>query len=203
MWAKRTRILIVDDEPDLREIFLAWFHLAGFTDVHTAANGVDALALLQAQSIDVLVSDVRMPFMDGPTLVRRLAELVIQVPVIMFVSGFGDVDIREMYGLGVQAFIPKPLEPEHLIGRVEAAISDCDELWLHPIVPDPQQILEFRANKRWEPGGPNLFTLGLGGFSISNAEPMSLSRTSFVVQLPDGFVDGETEKIVSGHGHVR
>ena len=81
-------ILLVDDESELLEIFGSWLTAAGCRNLHTAENGEDALAVLKTVSIDLLVTDVRMPIIDGITLVRRLGEMEEPVPSIVFVSGF-------------------------------------------------------------------------------------------------------------------
>src|ERR1022692_2753340 len=109
------QILIVDDEPALRDIFTQWIEMSGCGAVRDASNGEAALAAILAEPVDILITDVRMPVMDGITLVRRLHELGIDIPSIIFVSGFVDVDLRQMYGLGVEAFLAKPFKREELI----------------------------------------------------------------------------------------
>jgi CheY-like chemotaxis protein len=78
------RILVVDDEPILLELFEKWLRKIGCGKVFTAANGKAALSLLQLESFDLLVSDVRMPAMDGITLVRCLSEVGKTLPGIIF-----------------------------------------------------------------------------------------------------------------------
>src|ERR1035438_4781454 len=73
MRLEEATILVVDDEPDLREVFSAWLQQAGCL-VFTAANGAEALEVLDAQKIDALVSDIRMPVMDGIALVQAIYE---------------------------------------------------------------------------------------------------------------------------------
>jgi CheY-like chemotaxis protein len=116
-------ILVVDDEPILLEIFSKWLLTVGCRKVFSAADGEAALALLQLEPIDLLLTDIRMPVMDGVTLVRRLAASGSTLPSIVFVSGFGDVDEREMYALGVEAFIAKPFHRNELLSVLEKAVA--------------------------------------------------------------------------------
>jgi len=67
-------ILVVDDEPELLEIFAIWMRREGY-HVLTAANGAEALKILTSTNVDALISDIRMPVMDGLTLVRRIYDL--------------------------------------------------------------------------------------------------------------------------------
>ena len=105
----QANVLLVDDEPELREILARWLTLAGCGHVRTAAGGEAALEILREAPIDLLITDIRMPGMDGLTLVQRLFESGGVVPGIVFISGFGEIDERRMYGFGVEAFLTKPL----------------------------------------------------------------------------------------------
>src|ERR1700679_3890367 len=108
------RVLVVDDEISLREMFAKWLRASGCADVRVAADGEEALAAIQLAPVDVLITDVPMPVMDGVTLVRRLVEMGERVACIIFVSAFSDIDPREMYDLGVEAFLAKPFRLEEL-----------------------------------------------------------------------------------------
>ena len=101
-------ILVVDDELELLEIFSAWLGRSGFR-VFTAPNGAEALKALQARQVDVLLSDIRMPIMDGVALVRNLNRMETPPPRIIFVTGYGNFSRREIFGLGVEALLDKPL----------------------------------------------------------------------------------------------
>ena len=75
-------VLIVEDEPDLLEIYEAWAERK-CAKVLTAPNGLVALGLLAENSIDVMISDVRMPVMDGLTLVRTVRQREKPIPSII------------------------------------------------------------------------------------------------------------------------
>ena len=120
MKLNQATVLLVDDELELLEIFSAWLGRSGCR-VLTAPNGAEALKILLAEKIDVLLSDIRMPLMDGVTLVRRINEMNLPIPSILFVSGYGDVMPREMYALGVERLMEKPLSRKELL----RAMDDC------------------------------------------------------------------------------
>jgi CheY-like chemotaxis protein len=131
MKSENATVLIVDDEPELREIFALWLGREGYT-ILTAANGAEALQLLTTHAIDALISDIRMPIMDGIALVRRIFEMKLALPSIIFVSGFGDVSVREMYALGVEAMITKPLVRKDLLHALSSSLKGREQLWLIP-----------------------------------------------------------------------
>ena len=138
-------ILVVDDEPALRDIFAKWLRLVGCGRVLSAADGAAALAVLQDEQVDLLITDVRMPVMDGVSLVRSLAKLAKPIPSIVFVSGFGDVNRKEMYGLGVEAFISKPFDRGEVLGILERAVARRSSLWLAPMAIAPRQSVANRG----------------------------------------------------------
>lgn len=189
MELSEARVLVVDDEPALCEIFAQWMKIAGCREIRTAKNGSAALAAVAESPIDVLVTDVRMPLMDGVTLVRELVGRGERIPTIIFVSGFGDVDQREMYGLGVEAFLSKPLRREELMGAVRLAIAERSRLWVERMEIAPRQALDIVVR------GDSI-QLGRGGFSAPCPGPMSQGRVSFHCRMEDGAV-------LAGQGHVR
>jgi CheY-like chemotaxis protein len=124
-------VLLVDDETDLLEIFGSWLEAAGCR-VLKAANGADAIDLILRNEVHALVSDIRMPIMDGLTLVRRLYEMNMAIPSIILVSGFGNVERREIHSLGVEKLLEKPLRRRHLLATLEQSLMDRSRLWLSP-----------------------------------------------------------------------
>ncbi len=155
-------ILIADDEPELLEIFALWLRRAGCT-VLTAVNGEEALQRLRLNRVDMLVSDIRMPIMDGVALVRRLYELGLHIPSIIFVSGFGDIDPREVYALGVEAMLPKPLSRQQFLKSVESCLKDQDELWLEPATGIAGQSVDIGFESLQAATAACTFALGRGG----------------------------------------
>jgi len=201
------RILIVDDEPDLREIFAQQLKYFGYSKVRTAADGKAAIVAIQAEPIDLLISDTQMPVMDGITLVRRLHQLGIHAPIILFASGFGDVEVSEMYDLGAEAILAKPLRREEFLRCIERALADRSALWQDRMKSPPRQSLMTKVEAVNEGLGDgedsgNILRLGRGGFSVQTRTPLRLGRVQFECALPNSFVD-DGPHTLSGQGMVR
>ncbi|WKN23739.1 sigma-54-dependent transcriptional regulator [Azotobacter vinelandii] len=116
------QILFIDDEAPIREAVQQWLELSGLA-VRTCAHAEEALALLDADFPGVVVSDVRMPGMDGLALLERLKALDAELPVIM-VTGHGDVPMAvTAMQQGAYDFIEKPFSPERLLGSLRRALE--------------------------------------------------------------------------------
>src|SRR5262249_18377257 len=109
MKLKDTTVLVVDDEPMLLDIFSDWLREED-CHVWTAGDGAGALQILRDNHVDVIVSDLRMPVMDGVALVKKLPMSSPNQPKVIFISGFTDLEPREAYQLGVEALLQKPIE---------------------------------------------------------------------------------------------
>jgi CheY-like chemotaxis protein len=190
-------ILIVDDEPQLLEIFGSWLATAGCRKLHTAADGRGALAVLETTSIDLLVTDIRMPIMDGITLVRRLGETGESIPSVIFVSGFGEIDHREMYALGVEAFLSKPLLQNDFLRIVERTLAERPSLWLTPMDIAPRQSMLIQVDRMGEAAGTHSFRLGRGGFSTPYPGSANLGKVAFRCRFP------AEQREMAGQGYVR
>jgi DNA-binding NtrC family response regulator len=108
-----SNILIVDDEQSYRQLLKLVFDGEGHS-IRTAANGLEAIKLLQDSPADVVISDVRMPDMDGIEMLRNLRETLPDLGVI-FMTAFASVETaREAFKLGADDFIQKPFDVEEL-----------------------------------------------------------------------------------------
>ena len=115
-------LLIVDDEQGMRQLLSLVFGRAGH-QVRAAENGRRALALLQEQTADLIVSDVRMPDIGGIELLRAARELSPDVAVVMM-TAFATVETaREAFKLGADDFIQKPFDVDELKLIVEKALE--------------------------------------------------------------------------------
>jgi excisionase family DNA binding protein len=113
------RVLIVDDDPRLREFVRANLEFDGYT-VREAGSAEEGLTALEEESPDLILLDVMMPQMDGWEMLRRVHERhgVGAIPVIMF-SGKVEEGADEASARGVQAFIGKPFDPHQLIEQAK------------------------------------------------------------------------------------
>jgi two-component system, chemotaxis family, chemotaxis protein CheY len=115
-------ILIVDDSKTSRMITRRCFEIAGYFDTEfiEAEDGIRAVTLLQQHEIDLIVSDLRMPRMDGSTFIRKLKmnDETKHIPVIVVSSMGNDVTEQQLKADGVLAVIRKPLNPEKVIDAI-------------------------------------------------------------------------------------
>jgi two-component system response regulator PilR (NtrC family) len=108
-----SNLLIVDDEQSYRQLLSLVFESEGHT-VRTAMNGREALEVLQIEPADLIISDVRMPDMDGIALLRAAREFYQDIGVVLM-TAFATVDTaREAFKLGADDFIQKPFDVEEL-----------------------------------------------------------------------------------------
>jgi two-component system NtrC family response regulator len=121
----KTTLLLVDDDPNLRRILGHHLEKAGYT-VRSAADGREALSLLGAESIDLLLTDVRMPGMDGMTLLAESRRLIPDLPVLMM-TAYGTIqDAVEAMRQGAFDYLTKPVDKETLLRTVQRALQVGD-----------------------------------------------------------------------------
>jgi CheY-like chemotaxis protein len=114
---KGLRVLVVDDEPDARELIRVV--LTGRdAEVVEAGSAVEALAEMERQRFDVLVSDIGMPGMDGYALISKIRQLPVErggrIPAAALTAYAGVEDRMRVLSAGYQIHIPKPVEPAEL-----------------------------------------------------------------------------------------
>ncbi len=119
MATERT-ILLVDDDPNLREVARYALSQAGFR-VEEAANGRDALAAARARPPDLIVLDVRMPEMDGLEVCRELRKTS-RVPIVFLSSADDEIDRVLGLELGGDDYLGKPFSPRELVARAKAVL---------------------------------------------------------------------------------
>lgn len=119
---KNKTILIVDDEPMLREIIAQTFIDLG-CKVLQAENGVRALELAEKEKIHVIISDVQMPGGNGVDLLKGLSLLKERMPVTIMISGFSHLSEKEAMALGAIALLPKPFGRDALIELIEKGLN--------------------------------------------------------------------------------
>jgi CheY-like chemotaxis protein len=120
------RILLVDDEDDIREIATLGFEGAGGFDVFTASGGAEGVAQARLHLPDVVLLDVMMPGLDGPstlTLLRETEETA-QIPVIFLTAKVQAADRRNLLALGARGIISKPFDPMTLPDTVRRIVHD-------------------------------------------------------------------------------
>lgn len=115
------RILVVDDEPDLRDLLATSLRFAGFS-VDVAASGRAALDALAGERFDLVLMDVMMPHMDGFTAVRKMRARADATPVVFLTAKDTTDDALAGFGVGADDYITKPFSLALLVARVEAVL---------------------------------------------------------------------------------
>ncbi|MFB4263959.1 response regulator transcription factor [Nonomuraea sp. GTA35] len=114
------RLLVVDDEPNIRELFSASLRMAGF-EVLTAADGMEALRVAEESTPDLVMLDVMLPDLDGLAVAGRLRSRGRRVPVLFVTAKDTPEDRLAGLGLG-EDYVTKPFSLEEVIARIRAVL---------------------------------------------------------------------------------
>ncbi|MDD4201894.1 MAG: response regulator [Candidatus Omnitrophica bacterium] len=121
----KNKILVVDDELDLRKLVAARLSKAGY-DVIEASNGQEGLDLMKKENPDMVLLDLLMPVMDGYAVCRtaKKDETIKNIPIILFAAKLASKTIdKEVKELGAIDFIGKPFEAKELLEKIEKVLS--------------------------------------------------------------------------------
>jgi two-component system chemotaxis response regulator CheY len=120
-------ILIVDDSPVMRAFIRKVVGLTGLDvgEICEAADGEEALTLLRRQWMDLVLTDINMPQMNGEELVRRMeADVLLRsVPVIVVSTDASENRVENLLALGAKGYVTKPFLPEDLCTEVERVLE--------------------------------------------------------------------------------
>lgn len=114
-------ILIVDDQPNIRRLYEYTLEKNGYRPF-TAANGEEALVLLDRQHIDLVILDVMMPVLDGYGCLKALRDGGSNVPVLMITAKDAPEDVRKSFLLGTDDFMVKPVDEIEMLLRIKALL---------------------------------------------------------------------------------
>jgi DNA-binding NarL/FixJ family response regulator len=146
----RRRLLIVDDEPNLLRAVAACMRSEGY-EVSTARSGRDAIVTLSESIPDLIISDVRMPGLDGHALVHRIrsSPRTAMIPVVFLTAKDQKEDRIEGFRTGVDAYITKPFEPDELLAviasifnRIERTRAEFSRLIGKADTSEPEPVYE-------------------------------------------------------------
>lgn len=164
------KVLMVDDEPHIRDIVRFALTREGFTVIE-AENGADGLALALSERPDLILLDIMMPELDGSEVCRRL-RLTSRVPIIFLSSRDDEIDRVLGLELGGDDYVGKPFSPRELAARVKAVLRRAQP----PAEPQPQptpEKTELRVGR---------LRLDLEGFrAFWGAEEVTLTVTEFAL----------------------
>jgi DNA-binding response OmpR family regulator len=126
---RQQSILVVDDEPTIREVVRKYLEREGFA-VAEASNGHDVLTYLRDNTPDLIVLDIMLPGVDGLNIARQLrdpaqyAGLSVDgsIPIIMLTAKTEELDRIRGFEVGVDDYVTKPFSPQELVARVKAVL---------------------------------------------------------------------------------
>jgi two-component system chemotaxis response regulator CheY len=121
-------VMIVDDSPVMRGFIRRVLTLSGFevSECLEASNGEEALAGLEGHSVDIILTDINMPKMNGEEFLRRLEtdERLRSVPTLVISTDATKGRILKMLSLGAQGYMTKPFSPEELREELERVLGE-------------------------------------------------------------------------------
>ena len=119
------RVLIIDDEDDIRRIASISLSKLGKMDVVEAGSGTEGLKKAREGALDAILLDVMMPGLDGPSTLAALRSdpRTASIPVIFLTAKAMTPELERLIGLGVAAVLVKPFDPSTLSAQVSAAIG--------------------------------------------------------------------------------
>jgi CheY-like chemotaxis protein len=125
MESSKFTILVVDDEELMRRFIVTFLSKLGFSSV-TAIDGVDALDKMKGNKIDAVITDIRMPKMDGIILTREISTKYPGVPVMVMTAFDEEYSAGTAISLGAREFIKKPFSPDEFAIRLGKMIGDSE-----------------------------------------------------------------------------
>lgn len=115
------KILIVEDDLELGQLFRRVLERNGYSTLN-ACDGVDALRVLETEYVDLIISDIMMPNMDGYEFVRELREAKIDLPVLMITAKDSFQDLQAGFTAGTDDYMVKPVNVNEMVIRVGALL---------------------------------------------------------------------------------
>ena len=119
-----TKILIAEDDQDIRELVVLTLQFSGF-EVVSVEDGILAVEQAQSQSFDLILMDVRMPRMTGYEACRRLKnmEATKNIPIIFLSAKGQEVEIQTGLDAGAEDYILKPFAPDSLVSKINTVLN--------------------------------------------------------------------------------
>jgi DNA-binding response OmpR family regulator len=169
------RILIVEDQPSVRALLERILSMSGY-EVVTANDGAEALSVLSANNVDLIVADIMMPHMDGYQLYEKVIANPkwVRIPFVYLTARVLESDIRYGKELGVDDYLIKPVEAQDLLSVVRGKLRRAQRLERAPVQTrlqsDPVSGMLTLGHLRLQVGQYRVWLDG---------EPLALSNTEF------------------------
>lgn len=115
------QILVVEDDAEMRELFATVLKENGYRTLE-AADGEEALAVMDREFVDLIISDIMMPHMDGYELTRQIRQSRLDIPILMITAKDGAFYKREGFQSGTDDYMVKPVDVNEMVWRVKALL---------------------------------------------------------------------------------
>lgn len=162
-------ILIVEDEPDLCEMLAFEFANRGFC-AYRAGDGREALDILRGFRPDVVVSDIRMPDVDGFDVLDKVKREDVNSPVVILISAYSDIAPHLSYHRGAEAIFTKPFRLAALVEAVQRLTRPQHERWAAAPREAPWRRLWAKAASLEEGRERRIVDVGRGGVCLASQE---------------------------------
>jgi two-component system chemotaxis response regulator CheY len=118
------RILVVEDSPTILNLLGMVLRQYGY-QIHTAGDGLEALSKLAQEEVDLIITDVNMPRMDGFTFISRVRaqQNMLNVPIIVLSTEREDHDLERGKSVGANLYLTKPVKPQVLVDHVRQLLD--------------------------------------------------------------------------------
>ena len=137
------RILVAEDDHAIRTLITTKLKQENYT-IYTAENGEEALSVMEKHQVDLLISDIMIPVMDGYSLVKALRETKHTLPILMITAKSQLESLEEAFTLGVDDYMVKPIRLEELALRVRALLRRA-RLETEKVLRFPHTKLDYNA----------------------------------------------------------
>lgn len=183
---KDKTILVVDDEPELREILAGSLQMEGGKTLE-AESGTAAYALLETEHVDAVVSDIRMRNGDGLFLTRKIRDRDFREPPVLLITGYSDYAPEEVFDAGAEALLAKPFNMKTLVRTVKDAVLPPEARWARE-APTATAAIRQALESLDAEAAQGRFRLGRGGFFLALAQdfPMPGDIIAFSLRFANG-----------------
>lgn len=137
------RILVVEDNADMRELFCTVLSDSGYA-CFPAADGLEALEIMDREYIDLIVADIMMPGMDGYELTAEIRAAKMELPILMVTAKDQFGDMQKAFHAGTDDYMIKPINVKELVLRVEALLR-CAKIQSEKKITVGSTVLDYDA----------------------------------------------------------